>query len=227
VGLESITVVDSEIGTFNVPAWVRDLASFRRWVEEDDTLDFGRVGYLKGNVWIDMSKEQLYTHNGVKTELTIVLGGLIKSDRLGRYFSDGVLLSNVPADVSGQPDGTFVSTESLRTGRVRDVAGQRDGGYVELEGSPDLVIEVVSPGTVRKDTVRLRQAYWEANIREYWLIDARREPLKFDILRHAAKGYSATRKHGGWVKSPVLDRAFRLVRTTDAGGRPEFTLEVR
>ena len=227
MALTSITVVDTEVGEFNIPAWVKDLASFRRWVEEDDTLDFGRVGYLKGSVWIDMSKEQLYTHNAVKTELTIVLGGLVKAERLGRYFSDGVLLCNVPADVSGQPDGTFVSNERLDSGLVNDIVGKRDGGFVELEGSPDLVIEVVSPGTVRKDTVRLRQAYWEAGVTEYWLIDARTEPLKFDILRHTVRGYVAARRQGGWVKSAVLGHAFRLTQTFDPRGRQDYTLEVR
>jgi hypothetical protein len=222
-----LTVVDSEVGEFNIPFWVRDLASFRRWAEEDDTLDFGRVGYLKRTVWLDRSKEQLYTHNGVKTEVTIVVGGLVKARRLGHYFSDGVLLSNVPADVSGQPDGTFVSHESLRAGRVKDVVGKRDGGYVELEGAPDLVIEIVSPGTVRKDTIRLRQAYWEAGIPEYWLVDARQEPLKFDILRSTTKGYVATRKTDGWIKSAVLGQSFRLTQTLDERGRPEFTLDVR
>src|SRR5947209_17728 len=175
MAIDMITVVDGEIGEFNIPAWVKDLTTFRRWVEEDDELDFGRVLYLKGRVYIDMGKEQLYTHNDVKSELTAVLRPLVKSRHLGRYVSDGVLLSNVPADVSGQPDGTFVSNDSLRSGRVRDVPGRRDGGYVELLGAPDLVIEVVSPSSVRKDTVRLRQAYWEAGIPEYWLIDARAE----------------------------------------------------
>jgi Uma2 family endonuclease len=98
---------------------------------------------------------------------------------------------------------------------------------VELDGAPDLVIEVVSPGTVRKDTVRLREAYWEAGIAEYWLIDARKEPLKFDILRHTSKGYVATRKQGGWVKSAVLGHSFQLTQSADQLGRPEYTLAVR
>src|SRR5688572_19016531 len=143
--------------------WVRDLATFRRWAEEDEELDFGRVGYLKGTVWVDMSKEQLYSHNAIKTELTIVVGGLVKKKRIGRYFSDGALLVSVPADLAGQPDGVFVSFETMRTGRVKDVESKRDGGYVELEGAPDLVIEVVSRSSVKKDFVRLRQAYWEAD----------------------------------------------------------------
>jgi Uma2 family endonuclease len=227
MGEAMLTIVDSEIGEFNIPFWVRDLATFRRWAEEDDTLDFGRVGYLKGTVWIDMSKEQLYTHNGVKTEVSSVLHQFVKQNQLGRYFNDGALLCNLPADLSGQPDGLFVSHEGFRSGRVRDVVGKRDGGFVELEGAPDLVIEVVSPGTVRKDTVRLREAYWEAGIRENWLIDARQEPLKFDILRHTAKGYVATRKPGGWVKSAVLGQSFRLTQAPNEYGRPDFTLELR
>lgn len=222
-----VTIVDDEVGEFNIPSWVNSLATFRKWSDEDEELDFGRVGYLKGKVWVDMSREQLYAHNAVKTELTIAIGGLVKRRRLGRYFSDGVLMVNAQADIGGQPDGMFVSFDSLRTGRCRDVPGRRDGGFTEIEGSPDIVIEVVSPGTVRKDTVRLREAYWEAGIQEYWLIDARREPIRFELLRHAANGYVAVRRNGGWLKSGVLDQAFRWISGQDERGRPEFTLDIR
>jgi Uma2 family endonuclease len=225
--LEMVTFVDAEIGEFNVPSWVRDLASFRRWVEFDETLDFGRVGFLKGRVWIDMSKEQLFTHNQVKTKLTVVLDGLVESNDLGFYFCDGALLSSVPADLSGQPDGMFVSNESLASGRVRVIEGKRDGGYVELEGAPDLVIEVVSKSSVKKDKVQLRTAYWEAGVREYWLIDARAEEPTFDLLRYTARGYVASRKPEGWVRSAVLSRSFRLTRRTTRRNFPVFTLEMR
>ena len=223
----TFSVMDSEVGEFNIPMWVKDLKSFRKWADEDVELDFGRVGYLKGVVWVDMSKEQLYTHNAVKTELTIVIGSLVKRERLGRYFSDGVLIVSVPADVAGQPDGVFVSFEALNSGRVTEVVSRRDGGYTELAGAPDLVIEVVSRSSVKKDLVRLRQAYREAGIPEYWLIDARKEPVTFEILRATTRGYAAARKADGWVKSGVLGRWFRLTAGTDERGRPEFTLEVR
>jgi len=136
---------------------------------------------------------------------------------------DGVLLSNVLADIAVKPDGIFVSTESLAAGKVHLVPGAEEG-YVELEGTPDMVLEVVSTGSVRKDTVILRQAYWEAGIREYWLVDARRTPATFDILRHTAKGYVAVRKQGGWVKSAVFGKSFRLRQRTNPLGHPEFTL---
>jgi hypothetical protein len=76
-------------------------------------------------------------------------------------------------------------------------------------------------------TETLRKAYWEAGIPEYWLVDARPEPLSFEILKHASRGYSAVRKQAGWVKSAVFGRSFCLVRTANKLGHPEIILRVR
>jgi Uma2 family endonuclease len=210
----------------HIPSWVQDLQSFRRWALSDDVPEKLRVCYLKGEVWIDMSKEQLFSHNQVKTEYTLVLAGLAKAGRLGRYCADGMLLSNEEADLSAGPDGVFLSRESLESKRVRLVEG-REGGYVELEGSPDMVLEVVSTSSVEKDTETLHELYWKAGIREYWLVDARGERLSFDIFRHTSKGYVRTRPQGGWLKSAVFGKSFRLTRQDDEQGNPEYTLEVR
>src|SRR5262249_21528154 len=102
-------------------------------------------------------------------------------------------------------------------GWVRLVEGMAEG-YVLLDGSPDMVLEIVSSSSVRKDTKVLREAYWEAGIREYWLVDARQEPPKFDIFRHTSKGYVATRKQDAWIKSKILGKAFRLAQSTSARG---------
>ena len=34
-------------------------------------------------------------------------------------------------------------------------------------------------------------------MREYWVVDARPETPLFDILRHTARGFTATRKQDG------------------------------
>ena len=67
-----------------------------------------RVWWLRGEVWIDMSKQQIFTHVRVKTEVTVVLGGIAKREKNGIYLTDGVLLSNFAADISGNPDATFL-----------------------------------------------------------------------------------------------------------------------
>jgi Uma2 family endonuclease len=140
--------------------------------------------------------------------------------------SDGLFLCNVHADIAGNPDGTFASADAIESGRVRLIEGKR-GGYVELEGSPDMVLEVVSPSSVRKDPATMRQAYGESEVREYWLVDAREDPLQFDVFRHTSRGYVAARKQDGWLKSAVFGKAFRLTQRMNRLGHAEYTLEVR
>jgi Uma2 family endonuclease len=145
---------------------------------------------------------------------------------LGLFLGDGLFWSNVQADVGGKPDATFASNEAFRSNRVRLIEG-KDEGYVELEGSPNVVIEVVSRSSVHKDKVLLRKAYWEAEVREYWIVDARKKPLTFDVLRHTAKGYRATPLRDGWLKSIVFGKSFRFTQQTTALGHPGYTLAVR
>jgi Uma2 family endonuclease len=214
------------MNTSVVPAWVHDLKSFRRWVHSNEFPETGRIWYLHGEVWVDLSKEEFYSHNQVKNEFNFVVGGTIRAGRLGRYVPDGMLLTNEEADLTSQPDGAFLSRRSLRTGRVRVVEGAQEG-FVELEGTPDMVLEIISRSSVTKDTVTLLDLYWQAGIKEYWLVDVRGERLEFTIYRHTRKGYVATPKRGDWVKSAVFNKSFRLTRRTDGLGQPEHVLEVR
>jgi Uma2 family endonuclease len=220
----STVCLDTEILT--IPAWIDDLASFRRWAVSDESPDKAHVFYLAGEVWIDMSKEQIFSHSRLKQKIYQVLGILADRNKLGKFFPDGLLLTNAEADLSGNPDGTFVSNAGFRAERVRLIEGA-ESGFVEMEGSPDMVLEVVSDSSESKDTEILRELYWKAGIREYWLVDARGERLEFDIFRRTRRGYTATPKTGGWTKSVVFGQSFRLTRRTDELGHPEFTLRVR
>jgi Uma2 family endonuclease len=208
-----------------VPDWVVDLESFRRWADADDFPDEARISWLCGEVEIDMSREQLFTHGQVKTRMTVVLGGL--SEELGYWWVDGPRLSNEKANISVNPDGIFVSKDSLESETVHLRESMQDEGYVEILGSPDMVLEVLSASSVRKDTVVLHEGYWKAGVKEYWLVDARAEPVKFDIFRHTEQGYVATRRQRGWLRSQVFDKSFRITRTLDSLNKPVFTLEVR
>lgn len=221
--MSTILTEDQE---FQIPPWVTDLAAFRRWSDLEDFPDTGRVWFIRGEVWVDMSKEQLFTHIQVKDQFTQVLGRLVRKNELGFYFSDGLLLTNVPADISGNPDSTFVSNESLTSGKVRFLEGVK-GGYTEVDGSPDMVLEVVSRSSVRKDTKVLHEVYWDAGIQEYWLVDARKPALRFDIFRCTVKGYVSVPQKAGWLNSKVFGKSFRLTQAKGPLGYPKFTLVVR
>lgn len=210
--------------SIRIPAKVMNLESFRRWARSDDFPLRGRFSYLEDEVWVDMSAEELYTHNRVKGTVSSVLTVMLETLRLGQFFHDRVLVTNASAGLSTEPDGTFVSFTSLRQKRVRRVRGA--GGYVELVGAPGMTLEVVSLSSVQKDTVVLRELYWLAGVAEYWLIDARGGALRFDILRRTKSGYASTSKRG-WQESRVFGKAFKLAVKPDEIGDPEYTLSVR
>lgn len=226
VGQVAVTLIDESYGQVDVPAWVVDLESFRRWADSSDFPERGRIWYLKGKVWVDMSKQQVFSHVDVKDEYTSNLRLLARSEESGLYLSDGLFYSNDDADIAGQPDGTFVLFDTLESAVARLIEGKR-GGYVELVGTPDMVLEIVSYSSVKKDTIILKRAYWEAGIPEYWLVDARQEVPLFTIYRHTSRGYQAVRPKDGWLKSGVFGKSFRLTQTTTRLGLPQFKLEMR
>lgn len=209
-----------------IPADVKDLQSFRRWARSKAFPRSGRFSYLDRQLWVDTSMEQLITHNRVKTEISVVLAGLVKQEKRGYFFTDRALLSHEHANLSTEPDGVFVSFASLEAKRISFVEGKKVG-FVEVEGSADMVLEVVSAHSVRKDTEVLRDLYWRAGIPEYWLVDARRAPIRFDILQRTTRGYVPNRRRQGWVKSAIFSRSFTLQETKDRLGHSEYTLHVK
>ena len=92
-------------------------------------------------------------------------------------------------------------------------------------GEPDLVVEIVSPSSVEKDTKLLRKLYWAAGIQEYWLLELTEADVHFTLLQRGSKSYVATRPRDGWVKSDVFGLALRLTRATDQHGLFRFLTE--
>lgn len=221
-----MSVVFTEVGEIEIPIWVTDLNSFRRWVHSLDVPEDARVYWIGGEVWVDMSNEQIFSHVDVKGAIFRALAELADAADLGRVFTDGVLYTNEDADIGVDPDAIFISHESRAAGRVTFVRGKK-GGHVEVQGTPDMVLEVVSRRSVTKDNQILFEGYWRAGIPEYWLVDARKSPARFDIYRHTADGYVAARRRDGWLKSAVFGKQFRFVESKDRFGDPAYTLEVK
>lgn len=223
----TLTVAMNE-DTFEIPFRIQnDLTSFREWAGDNDLPEKARLCFYHGEVFVGMGKEQIFTHVAMKTELTRVLAGIVKTDKRGTYLADGVLFTNEAAELSVNPDAVFVSNEAISSGRVILVEGKQ-GGFVELLGTPDMVLEVVSDSSEKKDNQTLFEGYFEAGVSEYWLVDARGSEVEFTLYRHAGKKYLPTRAQaGGWQKSAVFGKSFRIARGTNPAGNPDFTLEVK
>ena len=123
----------------------------------------------------------------------------------------------------------FCSWESLRAGRVEYRPASKAGKeLVEVAGTPDLVVEIISPSSVRKDTVRLRTAYFDAGIPEYWLIDARGKLVDFQLLKRTGKEYVAVAPDAeGFRRSPTFACRFRIARKRNPIGGYSYRLRHR
>lgn len=84
----------------------------------------------------------------------------------------GGLLLVAPIDVAlaehsvVQPDLVYLRPES------RALVGER------VEGAPELLVEVLSPGTARRDRVQKLGLYAAAGVKEYWVVDPREKQIE-------------------------------------------------
>src|SRR5687768_1326081 len=156
-----------------IPPDVHTLPNFLRWAHSDDYPEQGNIAFISGELVLDMSPEQIESHVKVKGRIYFDLCQLASTLNSGEVLADGALLVNETVGLACEPDVSYSHWETLKTGRVRYAASLTAGaGTVELRGSPDLVVEVISNSSVRKDRKLLLKKYFEAGINEYWLVDA-------------------------------------------------------
>jgi Uma2 family endonuclease len=205
-----------------IPADIATLADFRAWALSNEFPEAGRIE-------VDMSPEDFFTHGTLKAEISTILNTRVKRRQLGYLVIDSTRISDIAADLSAEPDVVFIAHETFDTGRARLVpkASRQEGRYVEVEveGAPDLVVEIVSDSSVAKDTRRLPPAYFGAGIREFWLADARGEELVFVIHARGADDYEPVPPDtDGFQRSEVMGCRYRLDRTDDPRGHWQYDL---
>lgn len=107
----------------------------------------------------EMAPAPSSVHQRTVLKLARLLADWVEQQGLGEVFI-------APFDVlfslwdTLQPDILFVAAgrQSIITPRA-------------CEGAPDLVVEVLSPSTSRRDLVLKRERYARFGVREYWLVD--------------------------------------------------------
>lgn len=89
-----------------------------------------------------------------------------------------------------QPDLLYVAKER------RNIVGSR------VEGPPDLVIEILSPGTSRRDRTEKLDLYAKYGVAEYWIVDPDAQLFEFLILDEGR--YVVTQPANDRYQSPRL-----------------------
>lgn len=205
------------------------LERFRDWAHSERYPEFGKFSYIQGALEAEMSPESLHEHNFVKSCLNTEIGQLVKLTKRGQVFADRTMFVNESAGLATEPDLMFASWETFRSSQVslRPYKGSKEG-LVEVHGTPDLIVEIVSPSSTKKDKVRLKKVYFECGVPEYWLIDARGKNMDFSLFVLGEKSYTPLQANAdGYFFSSVLDQEVRFDRTPNEFVRFEYQLLFR
>ncbi|HEV2356506.1 MAG TPA: Uma2 family endonuclease [bacterium] len=124
----------------------------------------------------------------------------IDARRLGEVLPSPIDVVLTATDIM-QPDIVFVAE------RRRNIIGD-----AAIHGAPDLVVEVLSPGTAAVDRGRKREAYARAAVAEYWIVDPEARGVEVYHLEGDAYRLTGRAERGAWT--PALFPG--LVITLDA-----------
>lgn len=134
---------------------------FHAWIRELPASDRHRYELLSGR--IAMTPPAGWPHSVVTARIVAALMVHVDARRLGTVQESSAGY-DLPSGDCVQPDVSYFSRDTLRRGPA-----PRVGGSVEF--SPDLVVEVLSLSTRKRDLGEKREIYERNQVAEYWVVD--------------------------------------------------------
>src|SRR4030042_5727949 len=128
-----------------------------------------------------MTPSPITRHQRISRKIVFTLEKFVTENDLGEVF-------DAPYDVYFdnenvvQPDILFVSKERS------NIIGEKN-----IQGSPDLVIEIISESTAYRDLVQKKKLYARFGVKEYWIVFPGEEFIEIYTLK--ANAYTLY-KHG-------------------------------
>jgi len=96
-----------------------------------------------------------------------------------------------------------------------------------LNGTPDLVVEVLSTSNRSNDLIRKYNKYREVGVREYWIVDPEKEEIMINLLSADKSHYiNKTYQKGDEIKVYILDKLIINVTDTFDGYQGKEIVEV-
>ena len=98
-------------------------------------------------------------HQDVSRNIFDPLHSFVRARRLGKVYYAPVDVRLTPDNVVN-PDIVFIARDRLH------IVGPKT-----IDAAPDLIVEILSPGTRRRDLTVKRDLYARFGVREYWIVD--------------------------------------------------------
>ncbi|MBA2737530.1 MAG: Uma2 family endonuclease [Pyrinomonadaceae bacterium] len=192
--------LNTEISTPNIPPIALQKLTYEEFLREYD-------GQYAEFVDDEVIKPMSVTdrHDDLNTFLKSLLRFFVEAKILGKIHGEPYQMKMViEGKIKGrEPDIFFVKTENL------DRIGEKF-----FDGAADLVIEVISPESVTRDTVDKFEEYEAAGVKEYWIIDYNQQTVnfygydengKYKLLHLSAEGKFESRViEGLWINTDWL-----------------------
>ena len=131
-------------------------------------------------------------HQRVLRNIEDVLWNFVREKNLGEVLvaPTDVVLSE---DIVVQPDILFISKERLDI--IKEAA---------IMGSPDLIVEIISPSSASYDTVEKRDIYEEYGVKEYWLVFPQEKAIEVLTLEDGVYRELCKGRKTGVVRSKII-----------------------
>ena len=113
-------------------------------------------------------------HNNVAGKLYLLIGMHVAINKLGLVFTDSMDV-HFPDGNLFKPDFSFISAANSNI--------VIDNKHKTIHGVPDMVAEISSRSTMKRDITIKKDIYERNGVREYWIIDPWREAIEVYLLR--------------------------------------------
>ena len=132
-------------------------------------------------------------HQDISSELEFAIKLFLKQNPIGKMY-------HAPIDVffdnhnRTQPDILFIQKDR------EFIVDPKNG----IMGTPDLIIEIISPGSVTMDRVTKKNLYLQFAVKEYWIIDPNNRTVELYILKQDQYVIHQFLEIEGAVQSTIL-----------------------
>jgi len=164
----------------------------KKYTYEDyvKTSDDKRYELIDGELL--MTPSPFTRHQRISRKIEFILEKFITENNLGEIFY-------APCDVYldnenvVQPDILFISKDRM------NIIGEKN-----IQGAPDLTIEIVSENSAYRDMVLKKKLYARSGVKEYWIIIPEEKEIEVYILAENAYKLYATYGNESTLESPLL-----------------------
>ncbi|HVG34937.1 MAG TPA: Uma2 family endonuclease [Pyrinomonadaceae bacterium] len=146
--------------------------------------------YINGE--IIMAPTPTVTHQTVLRNIFRAVDGFVQRNVLGNVLFSPLDIV-LPTSEVVQPDLFFFTTKEW----------EQIGSPKRIQGVPSLAMEILSPGSVKHDTITKRKLYEQNKVREYWIVGPEAVTIAQLVLR--GEHYELTElAESDLIKSEVL-----------------------